>query len=65
MHIRRKEGRLGMIYLFKLLKTAKAYRKAFKHAWDTDPNGDNHAIWNDLEDKEHELLEVAVKRGGR
>lgn len=52
-----------MIYLIKLLKTAKAYRKAFKNAWDNDPNGDNHAIWNDLEDKEHELLEVVISKG--
>lgn len=52
-----------MFYLLKLLKTAKAYRKAFKSAWDNDPMGDNHAIWNDLEDKEHELLDVAINRG--
>lgn len=49
-----------MIYLIRLLKAAKAYRKAF-NAWDNDP--ENHAIWNDLEDKEHELLGVAVDKG--
>lgn len=52
-----------MIYLFKLLKTAKAYRKAFINAFETDPSGNNHAIWNDLEDKEHELLEVVINKG--
>lgn len=52
-----------MFYLLKLLKTAKAYRKAFKNAWDNDPTGNDKAIWNDLEDKEHELLDVAINRG--
>ena len=54
-----------MRYLFKLLKTAKAYRKAFINAFENDPSGDNHAIWNDLEDKEHELLDVVISRGKR
>lgn len=52
-----------MTYLIKLLKTAKAYRKAFKSAWDNDPMGNDHAVWNDLENKEHDLLDVVINKG--
>ena len=51
-----------MLYLIKLLRAARAYRKAYKTTWETDPNGDNNELWNDLEDKEHELLEITLKR---
>lgn len=52
-----------MLYLIKLLRAARTYRKAYIKTWETNPNGEDKEMWNDLEDKEHDLLEIALKKG--